>query len=103
MVNYAEAKSKIFKNKVKWLGACIVWLIPAGISAALGLAKAGTDWAAEKCDNWAQSYADEVQQIDTEAKAQKENENNQWKEDLKRDEKTDKDVKGGDSGFCLIM
>ena len=103
MVNYTEAKKDIFWNKVKWLGACIVWLIPAGISAAgAGISAAG-DWAAEKCDDWAQSYSDEAQQIDAEAKAQKDKENNQWKEGLKRSEKTDKDVRGGDSDFCLIM
>ena len=34
---------------------------------------------------------------------EKDKENNQWKEDLAKSEKTDKDVKGGDSGFCLIM
>ena len=103
MVNYKETKSKIFWNKVKGWGSTAVCLTLGGVATVLiGLGNLSNK-GAEKAQTYSESKFEEAETLKQEARAEKDKESKEWKKELEKVEKTDKDVKGGDSGWCIVM
>lgn len=84
MVNYKEAKNKIFRNKVKSWMAFVGLGVLAVIALVTGLINKGVNKAKDYCDDLSQSYADEAQQIKDEAEVQKAKDNQKFSKGLKK-------------------